>query len=109
MGACSSTPAPPANGPMAGDRRIMQKIVIIGDSAVGKTCLLLRFAEGTYSEALQSTLGQDFKVKKIALDDGRSATLQIWDTAGQERFRPITSSLYRGVHAVMLAFSIDSR
>ena len=43
---------------MAGDRRIMQKIVIIGDSAVGKTCLLLRFAEGTYSEALQSTLGE---------------------------------------------------
>ncbi|EGX43489.1 hypothetical protein AOL_s00215g225 [Orbilia oligospora ATCC 24927] len=71
------------------------KLLLIGDSGVGKSCLLLRFADDTYTESYISTIGVDFKIRTIELD-GKTVKLQIWDTAGQERFRTITSSYYRG-------------
>ena len=66
------------------------KLLLIGDSGVGKSCLLLRFADDTYTESYISTIGVDFKIRTIELD-GKTIKLQIWDTAGQERFRTITS------------------
>uniref|UniRef100_A0AAQ4RIY5 small monomeric GTPase n=1 Tax=Gasterosteus aculeatus aculeatus TaxID=481459 RepID=A0AAQ4RIY5_GASAC len=71
------------------------KILLIGDSGVGKTCVILRFSEDAFNSTVICTLGVDFKIRTIELD-GKKVKLQIWDTAGQERFRTITSAYYRG-------------
>lgn len=81
------------------------KLLLIGDSGVGKSCLLLRFADSSYIESFISTIGVDFKIKTIELD-GKIIKLQIWDTAGQERFRTITSSYYRGAHGIIVVYDI---
>ncbi|GAY57839.1 hypothetical protein CUMW_182550 [Citrus unshiu] len=77
------------------------KLLLIGDSGVGKSCLLLRFADDSYIESYISTIGVDFKIRTVE-QDGKTIKLQIWDTAGQERFRTITSSYYRGAHGIIV-------
>ncbi|PWN36675.1 GTP-binding protein ypt1 [Meira miltonrushii] len=79
------------------------KLLLIGDSGVGKSCLLLRFADDSYSESYISTIGVDFKIRTVELE-GKTVKLQIWDTAGQERFRTITSSYYRGAHGIIVVY-----
>ncbi|XP_063003050.1 ras-related protein Rab-8A isoform X2 [Elgaria multicarinata webbii] len=75
------------------------KLLLIGDSGVGKTCALFRFSEDAFNATFISTIGIDFKIRTIELD-GKKIKLQIWDTAGQERFRTITTAYYRGaMHA----------
>jgi len=81
------------------------KLLLIGDSSVGKSCLLLRFADDAYVDTYISTIGVDFKIRTVELD-GKSVKLQIWDTAGQERFRTITSSYYRGAHGIIVVYDV---
>jgi Ras-related protein Rab-1A len=83
------------------------KLIIIGDSGIGKSCLLNRFADNIYTDSYISTIGVDFKIRTLEID-GKVIKLQIWDTAGQERFRTITSSYYRGAHGIMLVFDITN-
>ena len=86
----------------------LYKSVIVGNSGVGKSCLLIRFAEGHYDETYLSTIGVDFKFM-VLLVDGKNVKFQIWDTAGQERFRTITSAYYKGSHGILLVFDLTDK
>jgi len=83
------------------------KMLLIGDSGVGKSSLLLRFTDNTFVESFVATIGVDFKIKTMTID-GATVKLQIWDTAGQERFRTITSTYYRGSHGIIVVFDITN-
>jgi len=89
------------------DFDFIYKILMIGDSSVGKSSLLLCFTDGVsaFTENYVSTIGVDFKIKTIQVD-GKVIKLQIWDTAGQERFRTITSSYYRDAHGIIIVFDV---
>ncbi|KAM7540144.1 hypothetical protein Aperf_G00000046829 [Anoplocephala perfoliata] len=84
------------------------KLMLIGDSGVGKTCILFRFVDDSFSSSFISTIGIDFKIKTVEIE-GRRIKLQIWDTAGQERFQTITASYYRGAMGIMLVYSVTCR
>ncbi|KAM6450940.1 ras-related protein Rab-18-like isoform 2-T2 [Liasis olivaceus] len=84
------------------------KLLLVGDSAVGKSSLLLRFAEDQFEPYLSPTIGVDFKVKKMVVGD-LPLQLAIWDTAGQERFRTLTPSYYRGAQGVILVYDVTRR
>lgn len=79
-----------------------------GDSGVGKSCLLLRFADDTWMDSYISTIGVDFKIRTVELD-GKTIKLQIWDTAGQERFRTISSTYYRGAHGIIVVYDVTNK
>lgn len=84
------------------------KLVIIGDSAVGKSCLLLRFADDTYTGSYISTIGVDFRFKTVEVASKR-VKLEIWDTAGQDKFHSITASFYRKADGVIFVFDVTRR
>jgi len=84
------------------------KLLMIGDSGVGKTCLLLRYANDSFSPTFITTIGIDFKIKTVCLDN-TVVKLQIWDTAGQERFRTITTSYFRGAQGILLVYDVCDR
>eukprot|EP00750_Incisomonas_marina_P021370 INCI4334.1.p1 GENE.INCI4334.1~~INCI4334.1.p1 ORF type:complete len:204 (-),score=44.72 INCI4334.1:343-954(-) len=81
------------------------KLLLIGDSGVGKTCLMLRYAQGTFSETFITTVGIDYKYKFIEID-GKKVRLEIWDTAGQERFKAITRSYLRGAQGILCVYDV---
>jgi Ras-related protein Rab-1A len=93
---------------MPGGGQPVSKLVLIGDSDVGKSSLLLRFSDGVYRDAYAATIGVDFRFKTVTVG-GAPVKLQIWDTAGQERFRNITSSYYRNADGVILCFDVGQR
>lgn len=84
---------------------LLFKLLLIGDSGVGKTCVLFRFSDDTFNTTFISTIGIDFKIKTVELQ-GKKIKLQIWDTAGQERFHTITTSYYRGANGILLVYDI---
>lgn len=84
------------------------KIIIIGDSSVGKSCLLTRFSDGQYNRNFHTTLGVDFGSKMISIGD-KAIKLHIWDTAGQETFKSITKSYYRGAAGIILVYDITNK
>ncbi|KAM0937549.1 putative small GTP-binding protein [Dioscorea sansibarensis] len=84
------------------------KIVLIGDSAVGKSNLLARFARNEFYPNSKSTIGVEFQTQKMDID-GREIKAQIWDTAGQERFRAVTSAYYRGAVGALVVYDISRR
>ncbi|KAF9163083.1 GTP-binding protein [Actinomortierella ambigua] len=81
------------------------KLLLIGDSGVGKSCLLLRFSDDSFTPSFITTIGIDFKIRTIELD-GKRIKLQIWDTAGQERFRTITTAYYRGAMGILMIYDV---
>lgn len=83
------------------------KLLLIGDSGVGKSCLLLRFADDNFTDSYISTIGVDFRFRTITIDK-KTVKLQIWDTAGQERFRTITSAYYRGADGIIMVYDVTS-
>jgi Ras-related protein Rab-1A len=90
---------------MSTSKNITLKYLVVGDSGVGKTSLLVRYCEDSFQTDYLSTIGVDFKIKRMELNHNQ-VTLNIWDTAGQERFRNITKSFYKGAHGIILTFSI---
>jgi len=84
------------------------KLLLIGDSGVGKSCLLLRFSDDSFTPSFITTIGIDFKIRTIELD-GKRIKLQIWDTAGQERFRTITTAYYRGAMGILLVYDVTDQ
>lgn len=81
------------------------KIIIVGEPGVGKSCLLRRFADQSFTENYINTIGVDFKVRTIDIQ-GKTVKLNIWDSAGQERFRTIVNTYYRGAHGICVVYDI---
>lgn len=84
---------------------ILVKLLLIGDSGVGKSCLLLRFCQDEFTPSFISTIGIDFKIRTAELD-GQTAKFQVWDTAGQERFKTITIAYYRSAMGFLLTYDV---
>lgn len=90
---------------------LLAKIIIVGDSSVGKSCLLMKYADNEFTTAHQATIGVDFRIATQDVTVHRNGRefesrvkLSIWDTAGQERFRSITAGYYRGAHGLLIVF-----
>ena len=84
------------------------KILLVGNSSVGKSSLFLRFVDDIWNDVFVPTIGVDFKIKTLKINE-KNVKLQIWDTAGQERFRTIISSYYRGAQGILLVFDVTEK
>ena len=84
------------------------KVLILGDSSVGKTCFLLKYTDKVFNEVYMSTIGLDYRLKALTLKSGKKVKLQIWDTAGQDRFRTITKNYYKGAHGIILIYDVTN-
>uniref|UniRef100_A0A0N5B212 small monomeric GTPase n=2 Tax=Strongyloides papillosus TaxID=174720 RepID=A0A0N5B212_STREA len=84
------------------------KVLVIGESGVGKSSLMLRFVDDTFNPNITATIGVDFRVTTVNIN-GDQVKIAIWDTAGQERFRTLTPSYYRGAHGVICVYDVSSR
>lgn len=89
------------------------KLLLIGDSSVGKSCLLMRYYDNSFTTNFITTIGIDFKIRTLSLKNEkgemRNVKLQIWDTAGQERFKTITTAYYRGADGIFLVYDVTNR
>lgn len=106
----SSSLPPPASlsSSLPPPRTRIFKIIVIGDSGVGKTCLTYRFCAGKFPEKTEATIGVDFRERQVQID-GENIKIQLWDTAGQERFRKsMVQHYYRNVHAVVFVYDVTN-
>ena len=90
---------------MTSEPNVTFKILTIGESGVGKTCILRRFVENKFLKNHLATIGIDFKTKTLTIND-QEIKLKIWDTAGQERFRNITTQYYKGADGIVLVYDV---
>ena len=95
------------NNSSTNDYEYLFKILLVGNSNVGKSSLFLRFVDEIWKENFVPTIGVDFKIKSIKIDN-KTIKLQIWDTAGQERFKSILSSYYKGANGILLLYDITN-
>ena len=93
---------------MSEETNYVFKVLLLGDSTVGKTCFLMRFTENTFQEIHMSTIGTDCRFKKMKIDDKKEATVQIWDF-WQDRFRAITKNYYKGAHGILLIYDVTNK
>jgi Ras-related protein Rab-7A len=91
---------------MATRKKVLLKVIILGDSGVGKTSLMNQFVNKKFSNQYKATIGADFLTKEVMVDD-RLVTMQIWDTAGQERFQSLGVAFYRGADSCVLVFDVN--
>jgi hypothetical protein len=89
-----------------GDYDVLVKVLLLGDSGVGKTSLMLRYSDDKFSPSLTSTAGVDYKSRLVDVE-GRKVKCQIWDTAGQQRFHVITHSYYKSTHGIVLVYDVS--
>ena len=87
----------------------LYKILLIGDASSGKSSFLIQYTEKNWDDGFVPTIGIDFKLKTLQMEDGKKVKLQIWDTPGHERFKNITTSYYRGANGIILIYSINDR
>eukprot|EP00002_Diphylleia_rotans_P032120 TRINITY_DN6719_c0_g2_i1.p1 TRINITY_DN6719_c0_g2~~TRINITY_DN6719_c0_g2_i1.p1 ORF type:complete len:244 (+),score=47.87 TRINITY_DN6719_c0_g2_i1:66-797(+) len=90
-----------------GSQYLVAKVVMLGDSGVGKSSLVIRYVDNQFSNVVKSTVGASFFTKRFMVD-GSKVKLQIWDTAGQERFRSMAPMFYRGAAAAIVVFDVTS-
>ena len=84
------------------------KVLLLGDSSVGKTCFLMKYTDEAFQETHMATIGLDYRLKSMKLKNGKTVKIQIWDTAGQDRFRAITKNYYKGSHGIILIYDITN-
>ena len=87
---------------------VVYKLLLLGESSVGKTSIILRYIDNTFDESNISTCGIDLKCKYVSCDN-KKIRLDIWDTAGQERFRGLTKNYFRGAHGFVLVYDITNK
>eukprot|EP00906_Rhabdomonas_costata_P036391 RCo051066 len=87
---------------------VVLKVILVGESGVGKSCLLHRFLHGRFPPDQGPTIGVEFGARVLSVR-GTTAKLQVWDTAGAERYRSVTRSYYRGASAALVVFDVNSR
>ena len=97
-----------SNGGSDQDYEFIFKILLLGNSNVGKSSLFLRFVDDIWNDTFVPTIGVDFKIKTFEIDS-KKIKMQIWDTAGQERFKNIISSYYRGAHGILLLYDVTDK
>ncbi|XP_052190638.1 ras-related protein Rab7-like [Diospyros lotus] len=91
---------------MSTQKRSLLKVIVLGDSGVGKTSLMNRYVYKRFTQHYKATIGADFTTKELDID-GKSVTLQIWDTAGQERFHSLGAAFYRGADCCVLVYDVN--
>ena len=82
------------------------KILLLGDSEVGKSCFLMRYSDNVFIDNYITTIGLDYKLKSVKLDNGKTIKVQLWDTAGQDKYRTIAKNYFKGSHGILLLYDI---
>lgn len=93
---------------MSSKKKTLLKVIILGDSGVGKTSLMQQFVNGKFSHQYKATIGADFLTKELTIDD-KTVTMQLWDTAGQERFQSLGVAFYRGADCCVLVYDVTNQ